>query len=138
MEHGSNKVGPHADEELARATRGHTQGGHSPRVEEWHEPEPAGEDQPGAAQVPADEAVPAPPPGMSGAEVAARSRLAASLRPSAFPADRARLLRIATEENAPDELLAALRGLPARGTYRDANDVWEALGHGSEDDAHRF
>jgi hypothetical protein len=139
MERASSKTGPRADEELARETRGHVQGGHSPRVEEWREPEPPGEGQPEASRMPdQDETVAAAPPGMTPADVAGRSELASYLRSSAFPADRAALVRVAADENAPDAVLAQLRRLPADRPFGTVTEVWEALGHGSEDDTHRF
>jgi hypothetical protein len=139
MEHGSNKAGPLHDDELAKEVRGEVQGGHSPRVEEWREPEPPGDDQPDAAEIEdADETVPAAPPGMSSGDVAGRSRLASYLDQSAFPADRSRLLEVAGGNNAPDDVLAELRRLPAGQTHQHVSDVWQALGHHVEDDSQRF
>jgi hypothetical protein len=139
MERASNKTGPRADDELARETRGHVQGGHSPRVEDWREPEPPGEDQPEASRVPGiAETVSAAPPGMSREDVARRSEFATALRPSAFPADRDELVRVATEENAPDAILAELRRLPSGQRFATPDEVWRALGHHSEDDSRRF
>jgi hypothetical protein len=45
---------------------------------------------------------------------------------------------VAAEENAPEAVVNDLHQLPAGGTFRDVNAVWQALGHGSEDDARRF
>jgi hypothetical protein len=60
-------------------------------------------------------------------ETEARSRLAASLRPSVFPADREKLLRCAEELNAPPDILDLLRQLPD-GTFTHTEAVWEAAG----------
>ena len=57
-----------------------------------------------------------------------RSEIARHLRPSSFPADIATLLRVAGQERAPDEVLAALARLPADQEFATTADVWEALG----------
>jgi Protein of unknown function (DUF2795) len=62
------------------------------------------------------------------AEVRSRSDLAAHLRPSVFPADRAALVQCAIEEHAADALVDALRALPDDRTYRTVEEVWEAAG----------
>jgi hypothetical protein len=61
-------------------------------------------------------------------EIEARSRLASSVRPSAFPADRARLLDVANEEHAPPDVLDALGSLPPEIRFVNVQQVWEALG----------
>jgi hypothetical protein len=80
-----------------------------------------------------------PPPGdLTDDEVERRSILAASLHPSAFPADKATLLEVAEDENAPDEVLDRLRQLPDDGRWDNVEQVWEALGgHGEHRDARR-
>jgi hypothetical protein len=56
MERGSTKHGPRLDDQMAQEARGHLQGGPAGgRAGEWHEPEPAGEDQPEPALVPLGE-----------------------------------------------------------------------------------
>jgi hypothetical protein len=60
-------------------------------------------------------------------EAEARSRLAASLRPSIWPANREELLRCAEELHAPPDILDQLRRLPD-GTFTHTEAVWEALG----------
>jgi hypothetical protein len=61
-------------------------------------------------------------------EIEARSRLASSVRPSVFPADRARLLDVANEEHAPPDVLDALGSLPPELRFVNVQQVWEALG----------
>ena len=53
MERGSSKHGPRLDNEMEHEVRGMLQGkpGSGGRVEEWHDPEPSGEDQPGTAEL---------------------------------------------------------------------------------------
>jgi hypothetical protein len=65
-------------------------------------------------------------------EVELRSLLAVSLRPSAFPADRSRLLDVAREEHAEDRVLEWLASLPATREFDTVQSVWEALGGGHE------
>jgi len=60
-------------------------------------------------------------------EVEARSRLAAYLRPSIWPADREALLACAQDMDAPPEVLDRLRQLPD-GTFSHTEAVWEASG----------
>lgn len=138
MERGSDKHGSKVDEQLARETSGHVQGGHSPRTEEWREPEPAGEDQPPAAQIPESEAVGGTPPGMSGEDVAERSELARALSPSVFPAKRGALLASAADNQASDVLVNRLRALPDHRRFANVAEVQAALGGGNEDDGQRF
>lgn len=44
-----------------------------------------------------------------------------------FPAERRALVRALVEGDAPDQLVRAVRALPADGTYRDAREVAAAL-----------
>lgn len=133
-----NKHGARQDDRLARETGGHVQGGHSPRVEEWREPEPPAEGEPEPAELPEDQAVGGTPPGMDPEGVAGRSRLARYLRRSTFPADRDGVIAVARANEAPDDVLAELDDLPGALVYRNATDVWAALGHGTERDDGRF
>jgi hypothetical protein len=61
-------------------------------------------------------------------DVERRSILATSLRPSAFPGNRDRLLAVATEEHAADQVMEWLRALPAGREFVNVQDVWETLG----------
>ena len=62
------------------------------------------------------------------AELETRSRLAASLIPSAFPGTGAVLADIAAENNAPGDFIAALRSLPEGRVYATFAEVWTDLG----------
>jgi hypothetical protein len=59
--------------------------------------------------------------------VEARRELSRHLRLSAFPTDRAGLLAEAEGQDAPDEVLRALRELPASVECRTVHEVWAAL-----------
>jgi hypothetical protein len=86
------------------------------RAEEWRRMEPPGENEPlPDARVTVD-------------DFELRSLLAISLRPSAFPGDRARLLAVAEEEHAEERILQWLGSLPATQTFPNVESVWEALG----------
>jgi hypothetical protein len=61
-----------------------------------------------------------------------RSVLAVSLRPSAFPGDRARLLKVAREEDAEERVIAWLEALPEAERFVNVQHVWETLGGGVE------
>ena len=69
-----------------------------------------------------------------------RSELARHLRGSIFPAERASIVECAIEEHAPDDVVEALRQLPADEVFVNVEAVWEALGgtreHRTRDDAH--
>lgn len=133
MERGNTKHGPRLDDEMAHEMRGQLQG--SPagsRAEEWHEPEPPGEDQPDATAVPGGERPGGAPAPLTGEEVEARSRLGRYLPISVLPADRDALRQAAEQEEAPDDVLAELDRLPADRTFETVSQVWAALGHANE------
>jgi hypothetical protein len=137
MDRGSSKHGPRLDDEMAHETRGITQGSPTDgRAEEWHEPEPPGEDQPEASAVPYRDAGEAggSPTGMTPGEREQRSRLGQYLRRSVFPADRTALIDEARENNAPDDIAARLSHLPAGVTYQTVAEVWAGLVDTSEDE----
>src|SRR4029453_5766384 len=94
MERGNSKHGPVLDEEMEKEVRGLLQGQPTDaRTEEWHDPEPSGEDQPDVAGLPQPEGElrGGAPVGMTAVEAERRTRFASYLRRSLFPADRATL-----------------------------------------------
>jgi Protein of unknown function (DUF2795) len=130
MERGNTKHGPRVDEEMAHEVRGVVQGaGSDSRVEEFHDPEPAGEDQPDAR----GRFTGGAPPGMTYEEVEERSRLGRYIPRSSLPGDRDDLLIGASGMNAPDDVVAQLASLPAGERYSTVNEVWAALGHHNEE-----
>jgi hypothetical protein len=129
MDRGSSKHGPRLDEQMEQETRGIVQGGPSDgRVEEWHDPEPSGEDQPDVGVVPHPDAgeTGGAPTGMTPEEREDRSRLGRYLRRSVFPADRAALIAEARENDAPDDIVARLGRLPDGPTFQTVAEVWAA------------
>jgi hypothetical protein len=138
MERGNSKHGPRLDNEMDREVRGYTQGGPgAPRVEEWHDPEPAGEDQPEGSSFPTPDTPRrgGAPTGITATEAEQRSRLGTYLPRTVFPADQTAIRQAAQQGNAPDDVLAALDELP-QAEYQTVAEVWAALGRGIE--THRW
>jgi hypothetical protein len=135
MERGSSKHGPRLDNEMEHEVRGMLQGspGSGGRVEEWHDPEPSGEDQPGTAGLidPDQDRPGGAPAGISVEQTEQRARFASYLSRSLFPADRTRLRAAAEEANAPDDVLAAIDRLP-EGEFPNLAEAWAATGGGIE------
>lgn len=134
----SSKYTPRVDEELTREVEAHLRG--SPagsRVEEWREPEPPADGEPGVS------AVPQPDPfgrsdrplELTPEEIEARSRFSRYLPRSVFPAEREQLVRAARAARAPDDVIEQVGRLPADRTFPTAARAWAALGHPLD---HRF
>jgi uncharacterized protein DUF2795 len=120
-ERGSTQHSPRVDEELHKETESLLRG--SPveaRAQDWRRMEP-----------PAD-GEPLPDAHVTVDDIELRSLLAISLRPSAFPGDRARLLAVAEQEHAEDRILEWLGSLPATRTFPNVEAVWETLGGAKE------
>lgn len=134
MERGSDKHSARLDDELEKEVRGYLTAERPTRAEEWKETEPVGEDQadPGVRTEPAGRQ-PGTPDGLTPADVELRSRLAAALPRSVFPADEAGLLAKLVDGDAPDSLRQLVRQLPTGRTYGHFGEVAEALGLGHED-----
>ncbi|WP_203999872.1 DUF2795 domain-containing protein [Micromonospora lutea] len=134
MDRGSSKHSPRVDEQMSQEVSGLVQGpgtGGS-RVDEFRVPEPAGEDQPEPTTAPAGDLRSGSPQGMTSEDVEARSRLGRFITMSALPGDRAALLANARENEAPDDIVAALQRLPEDTRYQTVSEVWAALGHTNE------
>ena len=130
-----NKVSAMHDEALKAQVEGMLRSGHSTHAEEWRDPEPSGEDQPDVDTEPGGTMHGGIPDGMDAADVEDRSELASYLG-RAYPADRGRLIGLAREHNAPDRVLDLLERLPEGQTFANVQEVWSALGGGTEE--HRF
>jgi hypothetical protein len=130
MERGSDKHSPRIDDNLAHDTRSLTQGAPmEARADEARHQEGAGDDEPTTDALLTGDLHPEQGNEslLDHDEAEERSRLAASLRPSVFPADREALLQCAEELNAPPDILDKLRRLPD-GTFTHTEAVWESLG----------
>ncbi|TDC32217.1 DUF2795 domain-containing protein [Micromonospora sp. 15K316] len=134
MERGNSKHGPRIDEQMSQEVSGLVQGpgtGGS-RVDESRVPEPAGEDQPEATTAPAGELRSGAPKGMSSQDVERRSRFGRFITMSALPGDRETLIANARDNDAPDDIVAALQTLPDGTRYQTISEVWAALGNKNE------
>jgi hypothetical protein len=133
----ADKHGPRQDDALKNRTRGLENSGRESHTEEWKEAEPPGEDQPRASVSPDSELVGGTAVGMDQRDVAERAELARFLQPSVFPATAGRLVESAAETQAPDHVMRMLKSLPQQDDYQNLQDVWRALGGGTEDVEHR-
>jgi hypothetical protein len=115
-----SKVSPHRDEEMKHELQGLLRSGHPTRSEEWHDPEPAADDDPAVAAGPVR--------GGDGDAERLRFELARHLGRTPFPAGRQGLLDTLDRRHAPDQLLDVVRDLPEDGAYRNVQDVVRALG----------
>jgi hypothetical protein len=130
MDRGSDKHSPRIDDGLGHDTRPLTQGAPlESRADEGRQQEGAGDAEPTTDALLTGEPRGGRPPEaeLGHDEAEARSRLAAYLRPSIWPADRHQLLRCAADLDAPSEVLDRLRRLPD-GDFSHTEAVWEALG----------
>lgn len=112
----STQHSPRVDDELERETEALVRSSHESHTQEWRQMEPPAEGEPLA-----DSHVNVDP-------LELRSILAISLRPSAFPGDRARLLGVAEEEHAETQVMQWLRSLPGDRVFANVEAVWESLG----------
>lgn len=132
MERGSDKHGPRVDEEMAHEVEGLLRAGRSTHAEEWKDPEPAGEDQPDVDRDPGGTLVGGTPEGMTEQDVETRSELAQALGKEVYPATGGRLVEVARERAATDRVIDLLRRLPAQDSFQNVQEVWAALGGGTE------
>lgn len=132
-EKGSGPDSPLQDDEVKKRLEGELRANRGIRVEEEHEPEPAGEDQPAVRRSPEGPLEGGTPPGMSGDDVEIRSDLARHLDPSIYPADRAAVLDSLRNNNAPDRVLARAENLPGGQQFANVQDIARALGLGVEE-----
>jgi hypothetical protein len=136
MERGSDKHSARMDDAMEAEVRGMVNAGRDTRAEDWHSPEPSGEDQPDVDRVPDGTLAGGVPAGMTEADVELRSEIATFLGKECWPCDAEQLLFKAAEMNAPERVLNRLRDLPPGRIYDNMQDVWTALQGGVE--AQRF
>lgn len=128
-ERGSNRHSPRLDDALAGETESLTRG--SPvesRAQDGRRMEAAGDGEPTPDARVSGERLARPPGALEVDEVEARSLLAASLRPGAFPADRDTLARVAADEHADPEVIQLIATLPQGRRFRNVQEVWAAAG----------
>jgi hypothetical protein len=130
MPRGSDKHSPRIDDSLEHDTRPLTQGAPmEARADEGRQQEGAADDEPTTDALLTGDIHPGERQDalLDHDEAEARSRLAAHLRPSIWPADRETLLACAEEMHAPPDILDRLRQLPD-GMFSHTEAVWEASG----------
>lgn len=133
-EHGRDKTGALRDDEIKKEMQGELRAERSTRMEEEHELQPPGEDQPEVERAPEEDLAGGTPPGMTAGDRELRSELARHLEPSVYPARRDALIDSLRRNHAPDRLVALAERLPQDdAAYDNVQDVARALGLGVED-----
>jgi hypothetical protein len=135
MERGSDKHSARMDDALEAEVSGLMRAGHDNRAD-WNSPEPSGEDQPDVDLVPDGTLSGGVPDGMDESDVEGRSQLATYLG-RVWPATREELIRVATDNDAPDRVLEQLRSLPMGPSFTNLQEVWATLS-GGHVESHRF
>jgi hypothetical protein len=128
MQRGSDKHSARLDDQLESEVSGLIRSGHDNR-EDWNSPEPSGEDQPDVDRVPNGTLTGGVPEGMEEGDVERRSELASYLG-RVWPATREDLIGKATENQAPDAVLAQLASLPEGADFENLQEVWSVLSGG--------
>ncbi|MFI1358593.1 DUF2795 domain-containing protein [Streptomyces sp. NPDC020898] len=124
MQRGNDRVSVHRDDEMKHELQGLLRSGHPTRTEEWHDPEPAAEDDPEIAGGPvAPDRSPAP-------VETVRYELARILGRTSFPAGPRELLGVLRARHAPDGLTEPLERLPHDARYATAQELAEAVVRG--------
>ncbi|MFD3454681.1 DUF2795 domain-containing protein [Streptomyces sp. NPDC058691] len=123
MQRGSDRLSVHRDDEMKHELRGLLRSGHPTRVDEWHDPEPAADDDLAVVNGPV----------LSGATdgTSLPFELARHLTRKTFPARRGDLLRALRDHHAPDPLTDLVDGLPGDNRrYANVQEVVRTLGMG--------
>jgi hypothetical protein len=121
MQRGSDRLSVHRDDEMKHELQGLLRSGHPTRSEEWHDPEPAAEDDPDVAYGPVT-----PGRGPTSLE-SVRLDLAKILGRRVFPASPRELARELRDRQAPDGLVEALERLPRQEHYGNVQELAQAL-----------
>ncbi|MGC5035945.1 DUF2795 domain-containing protein [Streptomyces sp. DT190] len=121
MQRGSDRLSVHRDDEMKHELQGLLRSGHPTRSEEWHDPEPAAEDDPDVAYGPVT-------PGRGPTDLeSVRLDLARILGRRVFPASPRELARELRDRQAPDGLVEALERLPRQEHYGNVQELAQAL-----------
>lgn len=121
MQRGSDRLSVHRDDEMKHELKDLLRSGHPTRVEEWHDPEPAADDDPEVSNGPVG--------GLGSPASLERTRLelARHLSRHAFPAHAGELVRTLRRSNAPGALVDAVARLPRSARYAHVHQLAEAL-----------
>ncbi|MCS0599970.1 DUF2795 domain-containing protein [Streptomyces sp. LP11] len=124
MQRGSDRLSVHRDDEMKHELKGMLRSGHPTRAEEWHDPEPAADDDPEVWSGPVGGL------GSPASLERVRMELARHLSRAAFPATPGELARKLRRRNAPGGLVDAVAGLPREGRYETVQQLAKALAGG--------
>jgi hypothetical protein len=136
MERGSDKHSARMDDALDAEVAGLVRSGHDNRAD-WNSPEPSGEDQPDVDLMPNGTLAGGVPDGMTEQDVEARSHLAGYLG-RVWPATSEQVLAVAVDNEAPEDVLSALRHLPPGRSYANLQELWTAVAGTGHVESHRF
>ncbi|MFF8726411.1 DUF2795 domain-containing protein [Streptomyces sp. NPDC015171] len=125
MQRGNDRLSVHRDEEMKHELRNQLRSGHPTRADEWHDPEPAADDDP--------EVWSGPVGGLGSPASLERNRLelARHLGRHAFPAKPGELARALRRSNAPGGLVDAVAGLRHGERYENVQQLAKALSGGA-------
>ncbi|MET9905415.1 DUF2795 domain-containing protein [Streptomyces sp. NPDC006476] len=118
MQRGSDRLSVHRDEEMKHELQGLLRSGRPTRTEEWHDPEPAADDDPEVAGGPVANTA-------SLARV--RTELARHLNRHVFPAGPGELTAALRQAHAPDALTERVGHLPRSARYTTVQQLAEAV-----------
>ncbi|GGU85473.1 hypothetical protein GCM10010260_17770 [Streptomyces filipinensis] len=121
MQRGSDRLSVHRDDEMKHELKGMLRSGHPTRVEEWHDPEPAADDDPEVWSGPVGGL------GSPASLERVRAELARILSRSCFPATAHDLARMLRRRNAPAALADTVAALPHSARYDNVQQLAEAL-----------
>ncbi|MFF7352385.1 MULTISPECIES: DUF2795 domain-containing protein [Streptomyces] len=121
MQRGSDRLSVHRDDEMKHELQGMLRSGHPTRVEEWHDPEPAADDDPEVWSGPVGGL------GSPASLERVRAELARTLSRSCFPATARDLARMLRRRNAPAALADTVAALPHSARYDNVQQLAEAL-----------
>jgi hypothetical protein len=130
--HGRDKTSPIRDDVIKKEMAGELRAARGTRVEEEHEPQPSGEDQPVAEVSAGAPLVGGTPRGISAEGVEMRTEMARFLGRDAFPADRDGVVATLRANNADDWIVDAAERLPREREYANMQSVSRELGFGAE------
>lgn len=121
MQRGSDRLSRHRDDEMKHELQGLLRSGHPTRTEEWHDPEPAAEDDPEVAGGPVT------PSRAPTSLESVRLELARILNRGTFPANPHALARALRRGHAHDALVEQVERLPRNERYGTVQQLAEAL-----------
>ncbi|MEV7684398.1 DUF2795 domain-containing protein [Streptomyces bungoensis] len=125
MQRGSDRLNVHRDDEMKHELKGLLQSGHPTRVEEWHDPEPAADDDPEVSSGPVGGL------GSPASLERVRLELARHLSRNSFPAKTNEVARALRRSNAPGALIDAVGDLPQANRYDTVQQLAEDLVRGT-------